>query len=131
MPKNEYLGKTRKEYYKDYISQDEHKARQKKYKETYDLRLKTYIAEQLGSSCCKCGSKDRLELDHINPKLYHDKKRRGFNTSMKVFEQTKDNLQILCYDCHKKRSRAQQKAAWELFINLPLDEQERLMLQYE
>ena len=127
MPKNVYLDP---DYQRKYRAQEEHKSRQKRYKETYDSRLKTYIAEQLGSSCCQCGSKENLELDHINPKLYHDRRRRGFNTSMKVFDETKDNLQILCYDCHKKRSQAQQKAAWHLFINLPLDEQERLILQY-
>ena len=127
MPRNVHLDP---DYQKKYRSQPEHVERQRKYKESYDLRLKTYIAEHLGSSCCKCGSKDRLELDHINPLLYHDKKRRGFNTSMKVFNETKHNLQILCHKCHKERSIAQQKASWDLFINLPLDEQERLMLKY-
>ena len=127
MPKNVHLDP---DYQKNYREHPEHVQRQRKYKQTYDLRLKTYIAEQLGSSCCQCGSKDRLELDHINPLLYHDRARRGFNTSMKVFEETKHNLQVLCYSCHKKRTRAQQKAAWKLFINLPLDEQEALMLEY-
>ena len=127
MPKDVYLDP---DYQRKYRAQEEHKAPQKRYKETYDLRLKTHIAKELGNCCVKCGSKERLELDHKNPAEYVSRARRGFNTSMKIFEATKDNLQVLCHECHKKRSAAQRKASWELFISLPLDEQERLMSKY-
>ena len=132
MPKNEYKGKTRQEYYKDYISQPEHISRQKKYKQNMRDVKKLYLNEAIGDTCSFCGSTERLELDHINPSVGLDRKavnHRGLGTSHRHLKTqlSLNNLRWLCYSCHREHSRKQQNAAWKLFISLPLDEQEKLL----
>ena len=131
MPKNVHLDP---EYQKKYRSQPEHVSRQQKYKQDFKQRKIEFIKENLGDCCSQCGSKDRLELDHINPKLREHHKvmgHRGMGTSLKHLKSqlALNNIQWLCYDCHKERTRQQNEAAWNLFISLPLDKQEELMLQ--
>jgi hypothetical protein len=136
MAKNEYKGKTRSEYLKDYQSQPEHIARQKQYKLDFKESKREYLREHIGDSCEVCGTKENLELDHINPLLGgHHKARghRGLSTSKKHLEyQFKhNNLRWLCKKHHTEHSNLQKLAAWRHFINLPLAEQEALMLQYK
>jgi len=133
MPKNIHLDP---EYQKKYRSQKEHTTRQKQYRQTLKDKKKKLLFESIGDSCSFCGSNENLELDHINPKVGgHHKTRghRGMNTSVshiqKQFEL--NNLRWLCYKCHKEHSKNQLSAAWNYFINLPLDKQEELLLQYE
>ena len=88
-----------------------------------------FLTEHLGGCCVSCNSKQNLEFDHINPAL---KTTRQSPLSMgrdKMIQEA-ENLQILCHDCHQKKSDAQRKAAWNLFISLPLEEQEKLLLEY-
>lgn len=125
-----------KEYQKDYRSQPEHIARQKQYKLKMRERKHKLLNEHLGDCCSQCGSKDRLELDHINPSIkgHHSATgHRGLNTSLShiMSQLDENNLQWLCHYCHKERTRLQNGASWNLFINLPLDKQQELMLQYQ
>ena len=41
-----------------------------------------------------------------------------------------DNFQLLCSACHFERSQLQKNAAWFYFKNLPTEEQNKLMEQY-
>lgn len=92
-------------------------------------RTADYVYEQKGQQCCNCGSTERLEWDHINPALIG--KNRNFKSmSPTAIKEEIDNLQVLCFHCHLKRSKAQQIAAWKMFISLPLEEQERIVLEY-
>lgn len=54
------------------------------------LRFKIY--ERDGNKCCKCGAKDKnnLEIDHIKP-------------ISKGGKSTEDNLQTLCHNCNKAK----------------------------
>ena len=52
-----------------------------------------FIALQKGRACCKCGSVDQLELDHIVPIC------KGGGG------QWLDNYQILCRDCHIQKTK--------------------------
>jgi len=127
MPKNEYLDP---DYQKKYRSSSEHKERQQKYKETLRQKKKDLLVEHIGDCCALCGSNDRMELDHINPA--HKPKvleHRGLNGSIKEMKKqlSIDNLRWLCYDCHKQRTSLQLRAAWNLFITLPLEQQEQLI----
>lgn len=79
------------EYMRDYLLRRYHKRRKDALK-------------QLGGKCKKCGSKKRLELDHINPK------KKSFNIS-KLWSVSKEKYaaelmkcQILCCECHEKKS---------------------------
>jgi 5-methylcytosine-specific restriction endonuclease McrA len=89
-------------------------------------KRKKFIFESLGNQCSSCGSVDRMEIDHINPAL---KKSRQSVLSMGMpkIKDELDNLRLLCYDCHRKWSTAQRKAAYELLYALPLEEQIKLV----
>ena len=89
-----------------------------------------YLHEQLGDSCCNCGSKTNLEFDHINPAL---KLTRTPPQAMGVSSIQKElpNLQVLCSDCHTIKTRAQKAAAWHLFCSLTEEEQTELTHQFE
>lgn len=136
MPKNEYVGKSRQEYLKEYNSQPEHAARQKQYKENLHNKKMEFLTENIGDCCAFCGATENLELDHINPLLGgHHKARghRGLSTSLTHLQHQveNNNLRWLCKSCHTEHSNLQRQAAWRHFINLPLGEQEALMLEYK
>lgn len=63
------------------------------------LRRKSYFKDK---SCVKCGSKERLELDHINPETKIDHKIWSWKESRRIEELAK--CQILCYNCHKEKT---------------------------
>ena len=101
--------------------------------ETYSKRnkekrenRKNQLYELFGNKCSKCGCKNLLEMDHINPGL---KKNRISPLSQGISKTIceLDNLQLLCQSCHKERSKHQRNAAWNLFKSLPLEKQEKLI----
>ena len=53
---------------------------------------KRRVVAKSGSKCKKCGSNERLEVDHIVP--IH----AGGTTD-------EDNLQVLCHDCHREKTK--------------------------
>jgi 5-methylcytosine-specific restriction protein A len=59
--------------------------------------IKKQMISDTGGQCASCKErKDHLELDHKIP-LWNG----GTNDD--------DNLQILCYECHKEKTRAESK----------------------
>ena len=56
--------------------------------------LKKATLVKCGGKCVKCGSRDRLELDHIKPLNF------GGNN-------LPNNLQILCNSCHKLKTKSE------------------------
>ena len=97
------------------------------------------LTEHIGDCCAKCGSTDRLELDHINPGLKYESVSDGTARHLKYHRTKKhlteqlelNNLRWLCYACHRDHSRAQRVAAWQHFINLPLEKQNELIMEYK
>lgn len=75
-----------------------------------------------GKCCAKCGSKDRLELDHIEPsnKEHH----AIWSWSKKRQKAELEKCQVLCYECHKW------KTAWEMAYFAP-DEMKEVEELYE
>lgn len=57
--------------------------------------------------CIFCGSIERLELDHIDPKLKISHKIWSWSFERRVIEIAK--CRVLCHTCHKKRSDEQLK----------------------
>lgn len=53
----------------------------------------------LGGVCANCGSSEKLEADHVKPVVDHPDLANDMS-----------NLQLLCEDCHKKKSRNEKKA---------------------
>jgi len=87
---------------------------------------KEFLLENLGHSCSVCGSTEKLEFDHINPSL-KESRQSFLSMGIETIISQLDNIQVLCKECHNKKSNAQRKAAWKLFVELPLEEQERLI----
>lgn len=84
-----------------------------------------YLFERLGDCCCQCGSKDRLEFDHIDPE--HKTTRTPPQAMGKeLVDKEIPNLQVLCHECHQRKTNAQRLAAWHLFCQLSPDEQSEL-----
>lgn len=57
--------------------------------------------------CIKCGSDNRLELDHIDPALKVSHKIWSWSWEKIYAEAAK--CQILCYDCHKEKISSENK----------------------
>lgn len=69
----------------------------------YHNRRKTAI-EQLGGKCVSCGSKEELEVDHINPQ---DKKfclSKLWSVNEKTYQEELSKCQLLCKVCHNNKT---------------------------
>ena len=84
------------------------------------------LFETLGNQCCKCGTCERLEVDHKNP-LYKTTRQSVLSMGIDKMMAECDNLQLLCHECHKKKSTAQKKAGHYLLTQLTLEEQDTLI----
>ena len=117
----------RREFHRNYYAKNPHHAKQSQ--ERKRARNRNLIYEHCGNVCCKCGTSENLEFDHINPAL--KKSRQSFlSIGRSDLENQLDNIQVLCHTCHKAKSTAQKNAAWKLFTSLPLDEQELLLSKF-
>ena len=58
-----------------------------------------------GKSCVKCGSIERLELDHIDRSTKIDHNIWSWSEARRNAEIAK--CQILCYVCHKEKTRSE------------------------
>ena len=73
-----------------------------------DRRL-AWIDSQ-GGMCVKCGSTERLEVDHIDPSTKSLNPRHLWSLSESNPERIEElaKCQILCYVCHKKKTKLEQ-----------------------
>lgn len=68
--------------------------------------IKARRAEWFASrSCVRCGSTDRLELDHVDPSQKVDHKVWSWSAVRREVELAK--CQALCHECHKVKSSAE------------------------
>ena len=58
-----------------------------------------------GKSCVRCGSCERLELDHIDPKTKTTHAIWSWRYDRRMEEIAK--CQVLCHDCHLKKSASE------------------------
>lgn len=84
--------------------------RNRYFRERYKERM-TRAHKILGGVCCKCGSTDRLEIDHIDP----NKKVLGSNglamASEERFLRELEKCQLLCKPCHIKKTSSEYDAS--------------------
>ena len=141
----------RKQYMKEYYQKNKEKfvggwdriksdsEKHKQYKETRrenkDGRrsyrhTRQQILEHLGNKCVKCGSTERLEINHKN--LADTELRRLTNKSnncrpgLTAIKNGEVDVELLCQNCHHQWSCAQRKAAMKLFASQSIEEQIRL-----
>lgn len=71
----------------------------------YHKRM-AYARELLGNKCAKCGKTEKLDIDHIDPtkKSFTIANIIGNCPEKKLLEELK-KCQLLCRDCHVKKTR--------------------------
>ena len=76
-------------------------ARQREYsREWLAVRRREYFA---GKDCADCGSQERLELDHIDPRAKVDHKIWSWSAARREVELAK--CQVLCHPCHLAKTK--------------------------
>ncbi|MFW9998429.1 MAG: HNH endonuclease, partial [Candidatus Odinarchaeota archaeon] len=60
--------------------------------------------EKLGGECSRCGSTTHLEIDHIDPGQKSFALNKLWSVAKDKFEQELEKCQLLCKDCHEKKS---------------------------
>jgi 5-methylcytosine-specific restriction endonuclease McrA len=78
------------------------KAALREYQNNWTRQRRQNWIDSQGGKCCECGSSDRLEVDHIDPtkKVSH----RVFNWSYERREVELAKCQVLCHECHLKKT---------------------------
>ena len=95
-----------KEKKRFYYQRDKHLIKER-YVENFITVIK-FLEERDGSEgCIKCGNKEQLELDHINPevKKWNPKRSMCSKTLTENFWKEINKCQLLCYDCHKEKTK--------------------------
>lgn len=59
---------------------------------------------KLGGKCCKCGSINNLQLDHVNIKTKSFTIGHLWNKSKEIFNSEVDKCQLLCEKCHQEKT---------------------------
>lgn len=104
-------------------NKEDYKKYQKKWRNQDRIERNKKVKDRLGGKCAICGCEENLEFDHIDHSLKY--KQRGvannwWYSNVKI-EETIDNIQLLCKKCHKNKSAAERRAAWQVFISLPVE----------
>lgn len=81
----------RKEYMREYMLKRYYKRRQL----AFDI---------LGEICVNCGSKENLEIDHIDPSLKTMNLSKMWNITEQRYLNELNLCQVLCNACHKTKS---------------------------
>lgn len=80
--------------------------RQREYERNWvAARRANWIASQ-GGCCAKCGSTDRLEVDHIDPATKTCNPTRIWSREQAFRDMELAKCQVLCYECHKEKTFA-------------------------
>jgi len=95
-----------KQQKREYYQRDKHLLKER-YVENFSTVVKFLEERDSCEGCVKCGSKEQLELDHINEEEKEWNPRRSMcsKTLTKRFWKEIDKCQLLCYDCHKEKTK--------------------------
>lgn len=75
------------------------------HREYYRNKRRPEMIAYLGDSCVECGSKARLEFDHIDPALKSFDIKNNMTLSNERVRAELDKCQLLCRDCHIEKTR--------------------------
>lgn len=141
MEKEEKNFKER-ERYRNKIKDDSFKENKRKrdlayYHKTKEVRVAKQIERRkellseaklfLGGKCAWCGITENLEFDHIDDSKKEHNVGNAVRNTREVFWNEVGKCQLLCVNCHNKRTTAQKRAKQKLWLSLPLEERERLL----
>jgi 5-methylcytosine-specific restriction endonuclease McrA len=80
------------------------------------VKRRLLAVAHLGSKCVRCGTTKNLEFDHIDPSTKLASIARASSWSEERFWKEVDKCQLLCVDCHKAKTKAE---------NAPLSQRQR------
>src|ERR1700722_14236875 len=79
-------------------------AKQNEYQREWYAARRAKGIESLGGKCVQCGATEELEFDHIDPAIKW--KHRIWSYSWKRITEELAKCQLLCADCHAKKTIA-------------------------
>ena len=141
MEKEEKNFKER-ERYRNKIKDDSFKENKRKrdlayYHKTKEVRVAKQIERRkellseaklfLGGKCAWCGITKNLEFDHIDDSKKEHNVGNAVRNTKDVFWNEVGKCQLLCVNCHNRRTTAQKRAKQKLWLSLPLEEREKLL----
>jgi len=83
------------------------KETQRSYQKEWVTERRTAWILSQGGKCVKCGNTENLEVDHIDPntKTMNPRRLWSLSESNPIRRAELDKCQILCYSCHKEKTR--------------------------
>jgi 5-methylcytosine-specific restriction endonuclease McrA len=75
--------------------------------------------------CAYCGSWERLEVDHINPEEKWSHRIWAYREEKRLKELEK--CQVLCYDCHKQKTRDEEVAAGKRMSDVQIQQAQQMV----
>lgn len=83
--------------------------------------------EKLGGCCVSCGTEHNLEFDHIDDLIKSENVGNAVRNTRDTFWKEVSKCQLMCKDCHKRRTTAQKRAKQKMWLSLPLEERNQLV----
>lgn len=68
------------------------------------IKRRTEVLAMMGGQCVECESKDQLEIDHVDPETKSFSVGEFITHSWEKIEPELKKCQLLCQDCHRKKS---------------------------
>lgn len=75
-------------------------------------KIRQELVLYLGGSCVVCQATDQLELDHKNPQTKSFTIASGLDKPKDVLLAEVNKCQLLCKDCHLKKTVTEYSSAW-------------------
>jgi 5-methylcytosine-specific restriction endonuclease McrA len=79
----------------------------RRYQNTWLQERRRQAIADLGGKCVRCGSTERLEVDHIDPAAKVSHRIWGWSAEKRAAELAK--CQVLCRPCHHKKTGAEKR----------------------
>lgn len=85
--------------------------KQREFQRLRIARVRDHAIESFGGQCCKCGSKEDLQFDHIDPskKVTH----RFWSWSEKRRLEELRKCQLLCGECHRVKTSEENRKEFQ------------------
>lgn len=96
-------------------TRDKHNAYHRQYQKRRYRERMAEAHERLGGSCARCGSTDRLHIDHIDPRSKVKSLSSFHNYTRAKWEAELAKCQLLCSRCHGFKTGVidQRHVRWE------------------
>ena len=102
----------------------------KKWRKAYYERRMTEYHAYLGGRCVKCGSTEKLEMDHMDPKTKCFTVGAKYDAKWEVIKPELDKCQLLCEACHIDRHAPKQHGTMSMHRYCKCDLCRAVWLEY-